>query len=69
MSEKLVYPAFVEHVKPDDDYIKKARPALEERIVLAGWRLADLVISIYKPQLPATVTEVTSADDETVFLQ
>ena len=69
MSEELVYPAFVEHVKPDDDYIEKARPALEERIVLAGWRLADLVISIYKPQMLTTVTEVTPADDETVFLQ
>ena len=49
MSETFVYPDFVEHEKPDSDYIAKAKPALEQRIVLAGYRLADLVISIYKP--------------------
>ena len=47
MSETLVYPGFVENQKPGKDYLAKARPAMEERLTLAGVRLADLIIDIY----------------------
>ena len=49
MSATLVYPNFVYDTKPDADYIASAKPALEQRVVLAGNRLAKLVEAIYSP--------------------
>lgn len=67
MSEQLVYPGFIEHEKPDDEYLAKAKPALEARIVLAGYRLADLVIAIYKSHEATDEQQVAEAEAQ--FLQ
>jgi len=38
---------FVEGQDPDQDYIDKAKPALEEHMMLAANRLAALMVDIY----------------------
>ena len=64
MAETLVYPGFVNGEFPSNDYLDKARPALESRVVLAGNRLADLLISIYSSP---DINENSEAEE--VFLQ
>lgn len=47
MAKSLVYPGLVLHELPSDEYKQKAAPALKERIMYGGARLAALIEDIY----------------------
>ena len=47
MAKDFVYPDFVEHVVPTEEYKETRLPLLEERMVLGGARLAALIEEIY----------------------
>lgn len=47
MASEFVYPDFVEGQDPDQAYIDKAKPVLEEHMMLAANRLAALMVDIY----------------------
>ena len=47
MAKEFVYPDFVEHIVPTDEYIATRKPLLEARVVLAGARLAAVIEDIY----------------------
>mmetsp|Transcript_14374 Transcript_14374/g.17152 ORF Transcript_14374/g.17152 Transcript_14374/m.17152 type:complete len:219 (-) Transcript_14374:138-794(-) len=47
LAKTIVYPDFVEHVVPTDEYKARALPVMKERLMYGGARLAALIESIY----------------------
>ena len=47
IAKSTVYPDFVEHVLPTDEYEAAAKPIIEERLMFGGARLAALIEEIY----------------------
>ena len=67
LAEEFVYHEFVFGETISDLYIKRARPVLQARMVLAGRRLAELIMDIYRPigssALENQIMEIYSASD------
>ncbi len=46
--KEFVYPTILKDPNPTADYIKKGEQIARERLVLAGYRLSDLLVKFYK---------------------
>lgn len=47
ISEKIVYDSIEPDSKPSDEYISRGREVVNEQLVVAGYRLADIMMSLH----------------------
>ena len=62
ISKKFVYDGIKSGDTPSQQYIDRGRQVVNEQLAVAGYRLADVMMSMYVPKNEAPVEEILTSD-------